>query len=190
MIGIRAPPPRRRTSHVGDRLHVDVPARQLPAHLRQHDLPRDLRADRRGRHGTPALPRLLPARRARRARRAGRRRPQRQPAPRSAPPAPSPPCSAATSCCIPARACSRSCSSCSSSRSSRCRPRSLLGFWFLSSSTSALAGLASPWPSGEGVAYFAHIGGFALRPARDQAVRRRAHAPNSRAAVAAGVLAA
>ncbi len=31
--------------HLGDRLHLDVPARQLPAHLRQHDVPGDLRPD-------------------------------------------------------------------------------------------------------------------------------------------------
>lgn len=38
----------------------------------------------------------------------------------------------------------------------------LLGFWFLEQLYFGLAGLASPLGSGEGVAYFAHIGGFAF----------------------------
>jgi membrane associated rhomboid family serine protease len=38
----------------------------------------------------------------------------------------------------------------------------LLGFWFLEQLYFGLAGLASPVGSGEGVAYFAHIGGFAF----------------------------
>jgi membrane associated rhomboid family serine protease len=37
----------------------------------------------------------------------------------------------------------------------------LLGFWFLEQLYFGLAGLASPVGGGEGVAYFAHIGGFA-----------------------------
>jgi membrane associated rhomboid family serine protease len=38
----------------------------------------------------------------------------------------------------------------------------LLGFWFLEQLYFGLAGLASPLGGGEGVAYFAHIGGFAF----------------------------
>jgi rhomboid family protein len=38
----------------------------------------------------------------------------------------------------------------------------LLGFWFLEQLYFGLAGLASPVGSSEGVAYFAHIGGFAF----------------------------
>lgn len=38
----------------------------------------------------------------------------------------------------------------------------LLGFWFLEQLYFGLAGLASPLGSSEGVAYFAHIGGFAF----------------------------
>jgi membrane associated rhomboid family serine protease len=38
----------------------------------------------------------------------------------------------------------------------------LLGFWFLEQLYFGAAGLASPVGSGEGVAYFAHIGGFAF----------------------------
>jgi membrane associated rhomboid family serine protease len=38
----------------------------------------------------------------------------------------------------------------------------LLGFWFLEQLYFGLAGLASPVGGGEGVAYFAHIGGFAF----------------------------
>jgi rhomboid family protein len=38
----------------------------------------------------------------------------------------------------------------------------LLGFWFLEQLYFGLGGLASPVGSGEGVAYFAHIGGFAF----------------------------
>jgi membrane associated rhomboid family serine protease len=38
----------------------------------------------------------------------------------------------------------------------------LLGFWFLSQLYFGAAGLASPVGGGEGVAYFAHIGGFAF----------------------------
>ena len=36
----------------------------------------------------------------------------------------------------------------------------LLGFWFLEQLYFGAAGLASPLGGGEGVAYFAHIGGF------------------------------
>ena len=49
---------------LGDRLHVDVPARQPAAHRRQHGVPRGLRLHARGRDRAAALPRLLPARRA------------------------------------------------------------------------------------------------------------------------------
>jgi membrane associated rhomboid family serine protease len=38
----------------------------------------------------------------------------------------------------------------------------LLGFWFLTQLYFGAAGLASPVGGGEGVAYFAHIGGFAF----------------------------
>jgi membrane associated rhomboid family serine protease len=38
----------------------------------------------------------------------------------------------------------------------------LLGFWFLEQIYFGAAGLASPFGGGEGVAYFAHIGGFAF----------------------------
>jgi membrane associated rhomboid family serine protease len=38
----------------------------------------------------------------------------------------------------------------------------LLGFWFLEQLYFGAAGLASPFGGGEGVAYFAHIGGFAF----------------------------
>ena len=38
----------------------------------------------------------------------------------------------------------------------------LLGFWFLEQLYFGLAGLAGPLGGGEGVAYFAHIGGFAF----------------------------
>ena len=38
----------------------------------------------------------------------------------------------------------------------------LLGFWFLEQLYFGAAGLASPVGGGEGVAYFAHIGGFAF----------------------------
>jgi membrane associated rhomboid family serine protease len=38
----------------------------------------------------------------------------------------------------------------------------LLGFWFVMQLYLAAAGLGSPLSSGEGVAYFAHIGGFAF----------------------------
>ena len=38
----------------------------------------------------------------------------------------------------------------------------LLGFWFLEQLYFSVAGLASPVSGGEGVAYFAHIGGFAF----------------------------
>lgn len=38
----------------------------------------------------------------------------------------------------------------------------LLGFWFLEQLYFGLAGLASPVGGGEGVAYFAHVGGFAF----------------------------
>jgi membrane associated rhomboid family serine protease len=36
----------------------------------------------------------------------------------------------------------------------------LLGFWFLEQLYFGLAGLATPVGGGEGVAYFAHVGGF------------------------------
>ena len=38
----------------------------------------------------------------------------------------------------------------------------ILGFWFLAQLFFGLAGLASPIAGGEGVAYFAHVGGFAF----------------------------
>src|SRR5262249_34262766 len=38
----------------------------------------------------------------------------------------------------------------------------LLGFWFVVQLYFGAAGLASPVGSGEGVAYFAHVGGFAF----------------------------
>ena len=39
--------------------HVDVPARKLGPHPRQHVVPRDLRQERRGRVRAPEVPRLL-----------------------------------------------------------------------------------------------------------------------------------
>ena len=45
-----------------DGVHEHVPARELGPRARQHALSLDLRRQRRGRDGAPALPRLLPAR--------------------------------------------------------------------------------------------------------------------------------
>ena len=73
-------------------------------------------------------------------------------------------CSAATSLLYPARprADGRSSSS-SSSRSSSCRRWSFLGIWFAAADRcSAHFGLTDPAGDGGGVAYFAHIGGFAF----------------------------
>ncbi len=55
----------------------------------------------------------------------------------------------------------------------------LLGFWFLEQLYFGVGGLASPLGGGEGVAYFAHIGGFAfgLLAIRLFAGRRRAAPP-------------
>jgi len=55
----------------------------------------------------------------------------------------------------------------------------LLGFWFLMNLWLGIAGLASPLGSSEGVAYFAHIGGFAfgLVTIRAFARRRRPRPP-------------
>jgi membrane associated rhomboid family serine protease len=55
----------------------------------------------------------------------------------------------------------------------------ILGFWFLEQLYFGAAGLASPVGSGEGVAYFAHIGGFAfgLAAIRLFGARRRAEPP-------------
>lgn len=55
----------------------------------------------------------------------------------------------------------------------------LLGFWFLEQLYFGLGGLASPLGGGEGVAYFAHIGGFAfgLLAIRWFASRKRADPP-------------
>ena len=51
----------------GDQLvHRDVHARKLGSHPRQHALPRHLRQERRGRVRAPPLPHLLPRRRLRR----------------------------------------------------------------------------------------------------------------------------
>jgi membrane associated rhomboid family serine protease len=52
----------------------------------------------------------------------------------------------------------------------------LLGFWFLLQLYSGAAGLASPVGSGEGVAYFAHIGGFAFGLLAIRLFARRAKA--------------
>ena len=41
----------RAAGDLGDGVHLDVPPRQLPAHLRQHAVPGDLRPHRRGRDG-------------------------------------------------------------------------------------------------------------------------------------------
>jgi membrane associated rhomboid family serine protease len=49
----------------------------------------------------------------------------------------------------------------------------LLGFWFLSQLWFGLAGIANPLGGGEGVAYFAHIGGFAFGFVAIRAFRRR-----------------
>jgi membrane associated rhomboid family serine protease len=55
----------------------------------------------------------------------------------------------------------------------------LLGFWFLEQLYFGLGGLASPLGGGEGVAYFAHIGGFAfgLLTIRLFVARRRTEPP-------------
>jgi membrane associated rhomboid family serine protease len=55
----------------------------------------------------------------------------------------------------------------------------LLGFWFLEQLYFGLAGLAAPLGGGEGIAYFAHIGGFAfgLLAIRLFALGRRASQP-------------
>lgn len=55
----------------------------------------------------------------------------------------------------------------------------LLGFWFLEQLYFGLGGLASPLGGGEGVAYFAHIGGFAfgLLAIRVFVARRRTEPP-------------
>ena len=51
----------------------------------------------------------------------------------------------------------------------------ILGFWFLQQALFGYFDLDSAGGGG-GVAYFAHIGGFVVRAARDQAVRGRAQA--------------
>jgi membrane associated rhomboid family serine protease len=55
----------------------------------------------------------------------------------------------------------------------------LLGFWFLEQLYFGLAGLASPVGESQGVAYFAHVGGFAfgLLAIKPIAQRRRARPP-------------
>jgi membrane associated rhomboid family serine protease len=53
----------------------------------------------------------------------------------------------------------------------------LLGFWFLEQLYFGAAGLASPVGGGEGVAYFAHIGGFAFGLIVVRLFARRAHKP-------------
>jgi membrane associated rhomboid family serine protease len=54
----------------------------------------------------------------------------------------------------------------------------LLGFWFLEQIWFGAAGLASPLGGGEGVAYFAHVGGFLFGLALIRAfVARRRRAP-------------
>jgi membrane associated rhomboid family serine protease len=54
----------------------------------------------------------------------------------------------------------------------------LLGFWFLEQLYFGAAGLASPISGGEGVAYFAHIGGFAFGLLLIRLfIRRARHAP-------------
>ena len=60
----------------------------------------------------------------------------------------------------------------------------LLGFWFLAQLYLGAAGLASPVGGGEGVAYFAHIGGFAFGLLAIRLFVRRAQAERA----AAGVL--
>jgi membrane associated rhomboid family serine protease len=53
----------------------------------------------------------------------------------------------------------------------------LLGFWFLEQLYFGAAGLASPVGGGEGVAYFAHIGGFAFGLALIRLFARHRKAP-------------
>jgi membrane associated rhomboid family serine protease len=53
----------------------------------------------------------------------------------------------------------------------------LLGFWFLEQLYFGAAGLASPVGGGEGVAYFAHIGGFAFGLIVVRLFARRPHKP-------------
>ncbi|HEY0515995.1 MAG TPA: rhomboid family intramembrane serine protease, partial [Solirubrobacteraceae bacterium] len=57
----------------------------------------------------------------------------------------------------------------------------LLGFWFLEQLYFGLAGLANPI-GGEGVAYFAHIGGFVFGLLTIRAFARRAREPPRRSA--------
>jgi membrane associated rhomboid family serine protease len=55
----------------------------------------------------------------------------------------------------------------------------ILGFWFLEQLLFGAAGLANPAGGGGGVAYFAHVGGFAFGLAliRLFAVRRKSEPP-------------
>jgi membrane associated rhomboid family serine protease len=55
----------------------------------------------------------------------------------------------------------------------------LLGFWFLEQLYFGAAGLASPIGGGEGVAYFAHVGGFIFGLLLIRLFARRRHKPGS-----------
>ena len=167
-------------------VHLDVPARQLPAHLRQHGLPRDLRPHRRGRAwggcasspstcsaassrsaprspSTPSSDRAH-ARRLRRDRRRARR----------LHPAVSP----------RARA-QRSCSSSSSSRSSRSPPCSCSASGSLEQLVLGARRPRQPTGQRRRRRLLRPHRRLRLRPARDPAVRR---APRPPAAGPAGVL--
>ena len=156
MAGIPEPPGRPPSS----RSHVH--ARRPAAPRRQHALPVDLRQQRRGLHGAGALRRLLPARRGRGAGAAGRSSTPARRCRRSARPGRSPASWAATSLLYP-----------------RARVLTLifiiffftiielpalvvLGIWFAQQVSSAYVDLTDPTGGGGGVAYFAHIGGFAF----------------------------
>ena len=59
----------------------------------------------------------------------------------------------------------------------------MLGIWFVSRPSSARSGLTSPTNAGGGVAYFAHVGGFAFGAADDPAgATRRKPTPTGAAA--------
>jgi len=53
----------------------------------------------------------------------------------------------------------------------------LLGFWFLEQLWFGLSGLTGPIGGGEGVAYFAHVGGFAFGLAAIRLFARRVRRP-------------
>ena len=148
-------------SAVADRVHVDVHARLDPPHRREHAVPVDLREQRRGLDGSGEVHLLLPARRDRGAGAAGGDRSEldrahdrrlggdRGRARRL--PALYPKARVLTFIFIilfvtvielPALV--------------------MLGIWFLEQAVFAALGLTNPTGGGGGVAYFAHVGGFAF----------------------------